>query len=301
VSVPAKVSEQYRYWRANPIQWVRDRFQIEPDEWQKDALHGYATSNRLAMKACKGPGKTAVLAWIVLHFLDTRPHPKVAATSVTGDNLDTNLWPEIAKWLGKSPQLSELFKWTATKVVHRQWPATWFAVARTWPKSGSAEEQSNALAGIHADYVMFVLDESGGIPQSVMVTAEAVLASGIESKVVQAGNPTHTSGPLYRACTVDRALWYVVTITGDPDDPKRSPRISLTLAREQIASYGRDNPWVMVNVLGEFPPTSINALLGVEDVNRAMARHLRLDEFQHMQRRIGVDVARFARENGIPV
>jgi hypothetical protein len=293
VSVPAKVSEQYRYWRANPIQWVRDRFQIEPDEWQKDALHGYATSNRLAMKACKGPGKTAVLAWIVLHFLDTRPHPKVAATSVTGDNLDTNLWPEIAKWLGKSPQLSELFKWTATKVVHRQWPATWFAVARTWPKSGSAEEQSNALAGIHADYVMFVLDESGGIPQSVMVTAEAVLASGIESKVVQAGNPTHTSGPLYRACTVDRALWYVVTITGDPDDPKRSPRISLTWAREQIASYGRDNPWVMVNVLGEFPPTSINALLGVEDVNRAMARHLRLDEFQHMQRRIGVDVARF--------
>jgi hypothetical protein len=25
-------------------------------------------------------------------------------------------------------------------------------------------------------------------------------------------------GPLYRACTVDRALWYVVTITGDPDE-----------------------------------------------------------------------------------
>jgi phage terminase large subunit len=166
-------------------------------------------------------------------------------------------------------------------------------VKRTWPKSGNAEAQADALAGIHADHVMFVLDESGGIPQNVMVTAEAILASGIEGKVVQSGNPTHTTGPLYRACTVDRKLWEVVTITGDPDDPERSPRISLEWAREQIASYGRDNPWVMVNVLGQFPPSSINALLGAEEVEAAMRRVLRPDSYRHMQRRLGVDVARF--------
>ena len=33
-----------------------------------------------------------------------------------------------------------------------------------------------------------------GIPQAVMATAEAVIASGVDAKVVQAGNPTSLEG-----------------------------------------------------------------------------------------------------------
>jgi hypothetical protein len=64
-------------------------------------------------------------------------------------------------------------------------------------------------------------------------------------------------------------------------------------AKQQIAQYGRDNPWVMVNILGEFPPSSINALLGVEEVEAAMNRTLIPSAYDHMQKRLGVDVARF--------
>jgi hypothetical protein len=282
-------------WRLNPVRMVVDEFGATPDEWQADALMAFANPKieRIAMKACKGPGKTTLLAWMILNFLGTRPYPRVGATSITGDNLSDNLWPEIAKWMGRSEYFSTAFLWMKTRIEYREAPANWYASARTWPKTGNPEEQANALAGLHADHVLFVLDESGGIPQGVMATAEAVLATGTECKVVQAGNPTHTTGPLHRACTIDRHLWHIVQITGDPDNPKRSPRIKLDWARQQIASYGRDNPWVMVNVLGEFPPTSINALLGIEDVERAMARHLRLDEYDYAQKRLGVDVARF--------
>jgi len=110
---------------------------------------------------------------------------------------------------------------------------------------------------------------------------------------VQAGNPEQRDGPLFRACVTDRHLWTVVEITGDPDDPKRSPRISLDYAKEQIQTYGRDNPWVMVNVLGQFPPTSLNALLGDEDVLAAMKRDVQTDAYAWAQMRIGVDVARY--------
>ena len=282
-------------WRDDPVAMVREAFQAEPDPWQADALRLFAkpTTQRLAFKACKGPGKTTGLAWIILNFLATRPNPKVAATSITEDNLNDNLWPEIAKWLHRSPFFEATFLWTKTRVVNRQNPENWFATARTWPKTADATKQAETLAGIHADYVLFVLDESGGIPQAVMTTAEAVLSSGVEAKVVQAGNPTHLSGPLYRACSEDRHLWELITITGDPDNPKRSPRIKIEWARQQIASYGRENPWVMCNVLGEFPPASINALLGVEEVEKAMMRHLRIDEYDWAQKRLGVDVARF--------
>ena len=280
-------------WRKDPVAFVRELFLVEPDPWQLEALRLFPISSRLAMKACKGPGKTAVLAWIILNFLATRPHPRIVATSITGDNIDSNLWPELAKWMGVSVYLSGMFTWTKTRIESKQHPATWWCQKRTWPKSANAEQQASALAGLHADYVMGVLDESSEIPQAVMATVEAVLSSCIEGHVVQAGNPTRLDGPLYRACTSDKALWAVVTITGDPDNPRRSSRISLEWARQQIATYGRDNPWVMVNVLGEFPPSSINALIGVEEVESAMVRKLRADQWDWAQKRLGVDVARF--------
>jgi len=285
--------EKLRRWKLDPIAFVREEFQVEPDPWQAEILAAFPNHNRLMMKACKGPGKTAVLAWLGCNFLATRKFCRIGATSITGDNLSQNLWPEFNLWINKSPFMRNTFTWSATQIVHKQYPGTWWVQARTWPKKADAQAQADALAGLHADYAMWLLDELGGYPQAIMTTAEAVLASGIETKVVGAGNPTHTTGPLYRACTTDKALWFVVTITGDPDDPRRSTRISLTHARQQIAQYGRDNPWVMVNVLGQFPPSSINALLGVEEVNAAMARHLDPEVYTFQQKRIGVDVARF--------
>lgn len=288
-----RVRRRLQRWREHPITMVREEFGIEPDAWQAEALALFPQNQRLALKACKGPGKTAVLAWLVLNFMATRPQPKIGCTSITEANLDTNLWPELAKWLNRSPYLSSQFVWTKSRVESRRYPQTWFAVARTWPKKADAEQQADALAGLHADYVMWVLDESGGIPQAVMTTAEAIFSSCIEGHVVQAGNPTHTTGPLFAACTTQRHLWHVVTITGDPDNPKRSPRIDVVYASQQIALWGRENPWVKVNILGEFPEASINSLLGIEDVERAMHRHLRSDQYDWAQRRLGVDAARF--------
>jgi phage terminase large subunit len=289
----AALEATLKRWAEHPAAMVREEFHAEPDAWQEEALELFPHSPRLAMKACKGPGKTAVLAWLGLNFLGTRPHPRIGATSITESNLNANLWPELAKWMQVSPYFTAQFEWTKTAVVHRAFPATWFMQARGWPKQADPEQQSNALAGLHAPYVMWLADESGGMPQAIMTTMEAIFSSCIEGHVIQSGNPTHTTGPLYRACTTDRHLWRILQITGDPLNPKRSPRISLEWANQQIASYGRDNPWVMVNVLGEFPPASINSLLGVEDVEKAIARHLPITAYEWSQKRLGVDVARF--------
>ena len=81
-----------------------------------------------------------------------------------------------------------------------------------------------------------------------MAAAEAALSSCIEGHLVQAGNPSMLFGPLYRAATSERRLWYVVEITGDPDSARRSSRISVQWAREQVEKHGRDNPWVKINV-----------------------------------------------------
>jgi len=280
-------------WRYDPVAFVREAFGVEPDLWQADVLRAFPAEQCIAMKAAKGPGKTTVEVWMALNFLVTRPYPKILVTSITGDNLDDNIWPEFAKWMHRCKWISDRYEWKKTRIVSRENPAEWFISARTWSKNADKSEQAQTLAGAHADYMMFVLDESGGIPDSVAVAAEAGLSTGIECKIVQAGNPTHLEGPLWRACNQDRAKWFIVEITGDPDDLKRSPRISVEWAKSQIEKYGKDNPWVLVNVFGKFPPASLNSLVGIDEVLLAMKRHMPEENFRWSQKRLGVDVARF--------
>lgn len=286
-------AEALRQWREDPVRFVREVFGVEPDAWQADVLTDFPKTQRQAMKACKGPGKTAVESWLAWNFLLTRPHPKIAATSITADNLRDNLWTEMAKWQAKSPLLMAAFQWGKERITSRDHPETWWMSARTWPKSADRDQQANTLAGLHADYVFFILDESGGIPEAVMASAEAALSTGIEAHILQGGNPTHLEGPLYRASTSERRLWALYEITGDPDDPKRSPRVKVEWAREQIEKYGRDNPWVLINVFGRFPPASINTLIGPDEVEAAMRRSYRESDIASAARVLGVDVARF--------
>jgi phage terminase large subunit len=68
---------------------------------------------------------------------------------------------------------------------------------------------------------------------------------------------------------------------------RRSSRISLQHAREQIEQYGRDNPWVLVNIFGQFPPSSLNALIGPDEVREAQKRFYREYELKRDGSRSG--------------
>lgn len=290
----AALAAKIPVWREHPARMVRELFGVEPDNWQEEALEAFPHRPRIALKSCKGPGKTATLAWIGLNFLLTRPQSMCGATSISGANLKAGLWTELARWYQKAPLLQHFFEMTKSEIFAKESPKTWKLEARTWAADADAAQIGNALAGLHAEYVLWLLDESGDYPDSILPTVEAIFSGNpIEAHIVQAGNPTKLSGPLYRACVTARSLWTVVEITGDPDDPKRSPRISVEHAKEQITQYGRDNPWVMVNVFGRFPPASFNALLGVEEVRQAMSLKYQQHDIDHAARVLGVDVARF--------
>lgn len=279
-------------WRLDPVAFVREAFNAEPDRWQAKVLARFPTEPRTALKACKGPGKSTVMAWIGWNFLLTRPHPNVVATSITGDNLRDGLWKEMAKWRYRCPLLDAAFDQRAERITSRQFPETWWMSARTWPRNADTQAQADTLAGVHSDYNLALIDEAGSIPPPVGVSAEAMLSTGIESHIVISGNPTETSGLLHKACVSNRASWYVVEITSDPLDPDRTPRVKIEWAEQQIRDWGgRDSPWVMVNVLGQFPPTAFTRLLGPEDCARARRRNPGEDLWKDMARVLGVDVA----------
>jgi hypothetical protein len=76
-----------------------------PDKWQRDILSEIGTGSktieealRIAVRSGHGIGKTALIAWIILWFMSTRPHPQVVVTANTALQLSGKTWRELAKW-----------------------------------------------------------------------------------------------------------------------------------------------------------------------------------------------------------
>lgn len=287
-------------WRDDAVLFATEALGMELEPWQVEVLRAYQHGKpRTCMRAAKGCGKSAMLAAIGWHFLLFNADAKIAVTSITGDNLRDGLWTEFALWQAKCPLLQTAFDFTATRISAKESPQTWWMSARQWPRSASHDQQANTLAGLHATNLLFLVDEAGGIPDAVLAAADAGLATGGNTKLIIAGNPTHLSGPIYRACHQERTLWNVIEVTGDPDSQVRSQRISITWAREQIEKYGRDNPFVLVNVFGQFPPASFNALIGIDEVREAMKRRYWESDYSSAARILGVDVAREGADSSV--
>jgi phage terminase large subunit len=298
-----KAAQIIRTWKHDPIRFVRDNFGIEPDAWQADGLMQSVapgvTRRRIMLKACTGPGKSAELAWLGWHrlccYAEPGEHPKGAALSGEGrDNLRDNLWSELSKWQARSKFLSAAFTWNQDRICAKDHPETWFLSARSYAKDADAEAVGRSLSGLHSRFPFVLLDETGDMPLTVGQKAEQIFTGGTKDGLIAgAGNPTSTTGLLYHVSNKARAQWVLITITADPDDPKRTSRVDVEHAREQIKIYGRDNPWVKATILGEFPESGFNNLISLDDVERSLGKHLRVDEYEFAQKRLGIDVSRF--------
>lgn len=290
-------------WRPNCEAFARDLWNFIPDSpWQRKVLRTISGTKpqeqKIAMQSCAGPGKTALEAIAGWYFLlcqgDKYYHPNGMVVSVSGANLKGNLWKELRLWYDRSPLLQQIFAMTTERIFARDHPGTWWLEARTWPKSADPTTQANALSGLHGEYILVLIDEAGDIAPAILRKATQALSTGPKwGKIIVGGNPTSLDGLLYEAVTKERAEWTVFRITADPESPDRTPRIPVAYARNEIKKHGRDNAWVKAFILGEFPPSSINALLGPDDVNAALERGLHEEDYIYQQKRLGIDVARF--------
>lgn len=196
---PRMVGHMMTYIK-KPGLFVRDLLRAEPDSWQDEALDAYTNNQRIAVRAGHGVGKTAWEAWVVIHFLCTRPFPKIPCTAPTKPQLMDVLWPEISKWLMNAPELKNYVEWQKTRVSMRAYEDRWFATARTSNKPEN-------MAGFHEEHLLFVVDEASGVDNRIFETIEGALTTN-GSKLVLCGNPTRTSGVFYDAFHQDREMYW---------------------------------------------------------------------------------------------
>jgi len=300
-----------KLWRERPVIFAEDVFDIKYDTWQEDYVDLYMNHSRVAAVASKGPGKTFTLATIGWHFFICRNLPKMAALSITKDHLKSNMWAELRRLRAQSKLCtlsSNDGESRITRIGHEGYS---FIDARSFPKSADENTQASSLAGLHADNVAFLIDEAGMIPDAVINTADAALSTGNDgdkcAKMLVTANPEQPSGVIYRAYMGQSMQdWAVMTISGDPEDPKRAKRVDMKWAQEQIDQYGRDDPWVMINVLGKYPRVGQDTLLTDVEVRESQMREIDEKEIKNAQMRLGLNVARggvdrssFAKRKGL--
>ena len=290
-------------WKSDIVYFCSSELKFIPDIWQEKALKAFADSDtprmKIALSACAGPGKTGVIACMILWFItccvSEGEHPRGAAMSESWTTLQNTLWSEVGKWMDNSPFLMSAFVWTRDRLYARDHHKTWFVEARSYSQKANEEEQGRTLSGIHSQNIAYFIDESGDTSINVLKSCEQGLSNCTFGRVVTGGNPTSHGGLLYHAVEEDFENWHVIRITGDPEDPERSPRIGLQWAKDQIAKYGREDSWVMSYILGKFPKGGINSLLSPQEVREAIDRgnatDLNKEMYKYSQKRLGIDVA----------
>lgn len=286
-------------WRTNPLLYVKQRFGVTPTWQQADILEALLPEGaKVSVRSGHGIGKSSSASWAICWFLETHDFAKIPCTAPSSHQLKDILWGELSKWRreadrlsttrGHPPKywLSRLFKLVSSSLYDPQ-AKEWGAFART-----AAKENPEALQGFHAEHLLFVIDESSGVPEEIFEAAEGALSTA-GARVLMLGNPTRTSGTFYASHHADRASYTTLHFRSQD-----SPLVDDGYRPRLVQKWGADSNVVRVRADGEFPTQEADVLIPLELAEACLDR----PKAQGIgTRKLGVDPARYGSDRTVLV
>ena len=266
----------------DPVLFVKEVLGAEPLPYQAEFLNAIATGERrISIRSGHGTGKSTSASWAMLWYLLMRFPNKVVVTAPTSGQLFDALFAELKRWIGELPKpIQDLLTVKSDRVELAAAPSEMFISART-----SRAETPEALAGVHSDNVLLVVDEASGVPEKVFEAAAGSM-SGHNATTILLSNPTRSTGTFYESQTRMANTWW--TQRWSCVD---SPLVSDEFVDEMRERYGEESNAFRIRVLGEFPLADDDTIIPFHLVDAAMNRDIEVDD----ERRPvwAVDPARF--------
>jgi len=165
-----------------------------------------------------------------------------------------------------------------------------------------ADYDQAAFQGIHARFVLVIIDEAGGVPKSIFDAVDA-LATNIEARVVAVGNPDDPASHFATICKPGSG-WAVTKIstfdtpayTGEKVPDELLPLlVSPEWLEERKVRWGVNSPICQSKVLGEFPDLSDDTLILPKWIEAAQKRTIE----RNRRPRLGWDIARFGEDETV--
>lgn len=155
-----------------------------------------------AVKTCNAIGKSFIAARIVVTYLMIYPGSIVVTTAPTWRQVTDVLWREIGTAVKKSK-----YKLTNKEVTQAglSLDTDWFAV-------GLSTKRPENFFGYHADNILVVVDEAGGVEEPIF-RGVAAITPNANARVLLIGNPTSPSGTFYNAFTKPELGYNCITVS----------------------------------------------------------------------------------------
>jgi hypothetical protein len=259
----------------------------------RDGLVDINRAIQLAVASGHGIGKTALVSWIILWAISTKPDTRGVVTANTETQLKTKTWAELGKWFHMF-LAKDYFSLTATALFAKD-----SAHERTWriDMVPWSERNTEAFAGLHNKErrILVIFDEASAIPDIIWETTEGALTDA-NTEIIWCvfGNPTRNTGR-FRECFPGQRharAWKSKQVD--------SREVSLTnkvQINSWIDAYGEDSDFVRIRVKGVFPRTGEMEFISSEQVDEAAKSEAASDPRDALV--IGVDVARYGANESV--
>lgn len=194
-------------WRKEPVAWAKERANIDLWSKQREIIESVRDNPRTSVHSCHETGKSFVASTIVGWWLDTHLPGEafVVTTAPTAPQVEAILWREINK-LHQRAELKGRTNLTSWYIGNEL-----VAFGRK-----PSDYNPHAFQGIHARYVLVVIDEACGIPK-VLWDAASTIAANEHSRILAIGNPDEPTGEFADNCAPGSG-WNVIHI-GYADTP----------------------------------------------------------------------------------
>ena len=269
-------------YRDDPVLFVKEVLGATPYAYQAEFLDALASGERkMSVRSGHGTGKSTTSSWAMLWYVLLRFPNKVVVTAPTSGQLFDALFAELKRWINElPPQLQVLLTVKSDRVELAAAPAEAFISART-----SRAETPEALAGVHSENVLLVVDEASGVPEKVFEAAAGSM-SGHSATTILLSNPTRSSGTFFESQTRLADTWWTRRWSC-----VESPLVSEEFVDEMRARYGEDSNAFRIRVLGEFPMADDDTIIPFHLADSAIKRDIEIPE--DTKPIWGLDVARF--------
>ena len=169
-----------------------------PDPIEKIFI-SLANWKNVAVESSTGTGKSFAAALAILWFLDVFPDCQVRVFAPTKPHIQKNLWKNVRifedKFLEIRPEAEFLSLSIRIGKGNENWQANGMVAA-----VGASETVSSKAAGVHAEHMLFVFDETQGIDPAILAAVENTCTSP-HNLILALGNPSGESDELHRLFT----------------------------------------------------------------------------------------------------
>ncbi len=169
VMLDAELENPWARWQSDPVGFVEDGLGETLWSKQKEILNSLLINKRTVVPACHAPGKSHLAARAVAWWLSTHPAGTAVAitTATTHRQVRNIMWPHIRRVHAKHnlPGEADTVQWKINGTVVG------------YGFSPSAHDET-AVQGIHAPNLLVVVDEAGGLSDTIGGALESLMTGG---------------------------------------------------------------------------------------------------------------------------